>query len=198
MKKIALLTLLLFIAFVKVKAQDVVSPEQFQKLIDYLKDENWDEAAKLSNSYLNNISAENLDTDAAANVRYMYLISEAGLMNKEKLTQKQALQNVSKFTGHRIILPWQYVSVKGGLNYLQPASKKTDTLMVTTTNIKATEIFAFNYIVPAEAISLEDFTKMNGKLCRVSGTLQSVKVAGHILPRYQLLIDKAILGFDDK
>ena len=197
MKKPILLLLLLFAVFKNVKAQELVSSEQFQKLIGYLNDENWKDAADLSETYLKAIPGDKIDWDAAAIVRYMYLTSESGLMNSGGITQQEALKKVSRFAGHTIIFPWRSVTVAFGMNKIMPHNDKADTLMVTATNRKATSIFAFEYIVPVPGISLDDLKSFAGKSCRVNGTLKSVSVEGHILPRYRLLIDKASLKFGE-
>lgn len=197
MKKCVILLFILVNAFAQAKAQELVTPEQFQKLIGYLNDENWSEAAKLSESYLISIPKDKQEDDAAAILRYMYLTSESGLMNLNQITQEKALVNVSKFSGHSVILPWRSVSIKYGTNYVQLVNNKPDTLMVTATNKKATQIFCFEYIVPTELISLAEFNSYNGKMCRISGQLKSIKVEGHMLPRFRLLIDNAKLYVKD-
>jgi hypothetical protein len=196
-KTILLLLLSLFATFIQVDAQELVSADQFNKLISYLEKEDWTEAAKLSESCLKQIPADKIDDDAPAIIRYMFLTSEAGLMNEGKLSQQQALKNVKDFEGHTLTLPSLYISTKSGFNYLQPSENKTDTLHITYTNRKATDIFAFESLVPLKPISMEEFSSQNGKLCTVSGWLKKISVEGNILPRYRILIEKTVIGLKD-
>jgi len=192
MKKYAFLLFFLFIAFAKSDAQELITPDQFKTLIGFLNEENWPEAAKLSEDILTKIPENNIDNDAPAIVRYMHLTSEAGLMYMGKVTKDEALKNVASFAGHTIILPWRSVSLKFGLNYIVQSENKTDTLSVSGTNRKGTDMFTFESIVPAKPITMDEFKSYNGKLFRISGRLKSISVYGNMLPHFIMLIDNAI------
>jgi hypothetical protein len=198
MKKTIILLFFVFASFITVNAQELISREQFQKLIGFLNDENWPEAAKLSNDLLLKIPGKQQDDDAPAIVRYMYVTSEAGLMYMGKITKDEGLKNLVGFVGHTIILPSRTVSLKFGLNYIVNSDNKTDTLSISGTNRKGTDLFTFESIVPAKPITMDEFKGYEGKLFRIGGRLKSITVHGSMLPHFIMLIDNAILEPGDK
>jgi len=193
MKKIIILLFFVFAFCTVVRGQELISDEQFQKLIGFLNEENWQESAKLSEGLLLKIPANQQDDDAPAIVRYMYITSEAGLMYMGKVTKAEALKNVTGFTGHTIFLPSRTVSLKFGLNYIVSSDNKTDTLSISGTNRKGTDLFTFESIVPAKPITKDELKGYEGKLFRIGGRLKSIKVAGNMLPHFIMVIDNAIL-----
>jgi hypothetical protein len=198
MKKAIILLFVLSVAFTKSHAQELISDDQFTKLISFLNDENWPEAAKLSESILKKIPENKLDDDAPAVVRYMHIISEAGLMYMGKATKDEALKNVAGFVGHTIFSPSRYTSLKYGLNRIVSSDNKTDTLASSCTNKKGTDLYTSESIVPAHPISIDEFKSYDGKLFRIGGVLKSISVWGNMMPHFNILIDKAFLEPGDK
>ncbi|MGZ3823264.1 MAG: hypothetical protein ACXVB6_21905, partial [Mucilaginibacter sp.] len=90
------------------------------------------------------------------------------------------------------ILPGHRVSLKGGLNTIKMANEKPDTLFVTETNRKGTDIFDFDYIVLDDKWSVEDFKNREGELYSLGGMVKSIAVEGHILPRFKIFIEHGI------
>jgi hypothetical protein len=128
----------------------------------------------------------------AALLRTMYIHSEAGLLNAAKVTQAEAIKAVKGFTGKIIILPGHRVALKWALNTIQMVNEKTDTLFVTETNRKGTDIFAFDYVILNNKWTKDDLKANAGKIFRISGTLRSIKVEGNMFPRFRILIDHGV------
>lgn len=198
MKKVIVLLFILSVVFTRSYAQELVPDGQFSTLIGFLNEENWPEAAKLSEAILKKIPGNKQDDDAPAVIRYMHIISEAGLMYMGKLTKAEALKNVSGYIGHTIFSPSRYTSLKYGLNRIVSSDNKTDTLASSCTNRKGTDLYTSESIVPAHPITMDEFKSYDGKLFRIGGVLKSISVAGNMMPHFNMVIDKAILEPGDK
>jgi hypothetical protein len=193
MKKPILLLLLFFAITYNIQAQSPISQDQFSEVIIHLNNEDWEGADPLIRSSLDKIPADNIDDGQAAVLRYMYIITQAGLVNLKKLSKNDALKKVKDFEGHTVQLPWNKISMKQGLNKLSLVNDRTDTLFVTHTNKKGTEIFAFVYITPENKPDLTEFKQMEGRPCRFFGKLTSINVEGSMLPRFKMFISEAEL-----
>jgi hypothetical protein len=198
MKKISTLFVLLFMISVNLKAQSITKDEEWDKLIGFLSAEQWDGANKLSLQFLKRIPDADKDGDEAAGLRYMYILSEAGLMNKQKVTKNEAQNKVAAFAGRRVILAGHPLTLKEGFNSIHLVNDKTDTLMVAASNIKATEIFSFEYIIPKKPFPLDEFKNNEGKDYFVTGRIKPIKVEGMMFPRFKIYIDEAELNAREK
>src|ERR1700740_1666260 len=119
--------LFLLIAFTSVSnAQPALTDDDWQKLIQSLTNEDWQKADDLSNAFLKKIPKEKINEDDACILRYMYILSESGLMNMRKLTQEQAFAHVKDFAGLNIILPGHPVTLKNAFNSMQMVNNKAD------------------------------------------------------------------------
>ncbi|MGZ3764285.1 MAG: hypothetical protein ACXVA2_06455 [Mucilaginibacter sp.] len=192
MKKIILALFFITTLLCNTSAQSLMESKQWRDLIDNLQNENWQEANTKSLLLLNQMPNAAPDDPTAALLRTMYIHSEAGLMNDGKVTQDEAIKAVKGFTGKLIILPGHRVSLKGGLNTIKMANEKPDTLFVTETNRKGTDIFDFDYIVLDDKWSVEDFKNREGELYSLGGMVKSIAVEGHILPRFKIFIEHGI------
>ncbi len=190
------ITVLLLITALSLKAQGTIAQDDWQNVIGYLNNEDWKNAARQCQVYLNKIPNSDIDQDDAAILKYMFIISEAGLMNKRVLTKEQAIKNVQLFEGHNVVLPAHLVSLKEGFNAVELLNNKTDTLFITESNKTATEIFTFAYIIPEVPYSLSMFKNNDRKMCRIGGRLKSIKVEGISFPRFKIIIDKAQIVMD--
>jgi hypothetical protein len=66
---------------------------------------------------------------------------------------------------------------------------RTDTLSVCASNLKATNIHCFEYVILKDKWPEDDFKQNDGKMFRLSGNLKSISVEGNVLPRFRLIID---------
>ena len=173
------------------KAQSITTDEEWGKLIGFLSAEQWDGANSLSLQFLKRIPDANKDGNEAAVLRYMYIYSEAGLMNERKVTKAEAQKKVSAHVGHRVVLASHPLTSKEGFNSIQLVNDKTDTLVVSAANRKATQIFSFEYILPKKAFPLDEFKNNEGKVYEVIGRIKSINVEGNMFPRFKIFIDEA-------
>ncbi|MDJ1471811.1 hypothetical protein QNI19_29785 [Cytophagaceae bacterium DM2B3-1] len=176
-------------------AQEIksITSDEWNQLVDYLDQEQWEEASKTSFGYLNRLSKEEQELDQAAMLRYMYLLSQSGMMNDRKLSKDEAFKNVKEFKGKTLILPGHPLETKQGFNVIHPANNRADTLMITQSNHKATNILCFEYVILENKLSMAEFEMLKGKIGRVKGKLKSIHVHGNFLPRFQLFITKATM-----
>jgi hypothetical protein len=120
----------------------------------------------------------------------MYIYSEAGLMNLRKITQAQALKNVVEFTGKFVALPAHPILLTKGFNSIQMVNEKTDSLFIVSTDKAAAAIFCFEYVILNDKWPLADFKASAGKMFRLGGKIQSIKVEGDIFPRFRIIIEE--------
>lgn len=191
MRKICSILFFLFPLFCTAQNTSFVEQKDFESIITYLGKEDWSNADKLIAASLKKCPDDQLEAETAGMLRYMYIFSEAGLMNEKKLSMEKAFENVKPLMGHAIVLPGTTISLKLGFNVIQPSNDKTDTLLITASNHDATQLFSFTYIIPASPISMDDFSKAAGKTALTKGNLQSICVEGISLPRFRVYIDKA-------
>ncbi len=197
MRKIAL-TLLLLALVVVLKAQTITETPEWNKLIAALQDEQWQNASDLSNQCLKKASESEPKSEIIPVLRYMVILSESGMMNDGKLTQQQAISAVKRFEGQEIALPGHPISLKNvAFNSVTMVNKKTDSLYVVASNKKATDIFAFEYIILKEKWPEDDFKLNVGGKCWLSGILSSISVEGHMLPRFRMIINDARYEISD-
>ncbi len=197
--KIIITIFFLLLAFLsRTNAQSVTHSKEWKDLITSLQNENWQVANELSLSILNKITKDSPDDVASAILRYMYIYSEAGLMNSNKVTKSEALKNVVGFTGQMVILPSHPISLKMDFNSIRLANGKTDSLFITSTNKDATSIFSFEYIVMNKQWPLDDFKNSAGSICRLGGTIRSISVEGNMLPRFRIVLDHGIAKMENK
>ncbi|MDO3644453.1 hypothetical protein [Mucilaginibacter sp. L3T2-6] len=191
MKKV-ILALSLIIIFIQTgRSQGVITDDEWGKVINCLEKEDWPGASKLSKQYLQKIPKEKLNDYDAANLRYMYIFSNSGLMNDGRISHETALNNVKEFVGMKVKLPGHPIALKQGFNTIDRSSGKTDTLFITASNRAKTQILCFEYIVMSKPFSNEKFEKSEGKICRLTGTLKSIRVDGNLIPRYRMMIEQA-------
>lgn len=166
----------------------------WSKIINNLSNENWDSANKEASIFLGKYTGVNINNRDAGVLRYMFIISESGLVNEKKIEGTTALDSIKKFIGLKIILPGRKLSVKHGLNVIIPYHNNTDTLFTTATNKIETEIFCFEYIIPDKKIPMVEFKRTIGWIATFEGILSSIKLDGQTLPRYKLYISDATVN----
>lgn len=196
MKTPFLILFFLIVSVFATDAQSLISNSEWQNIINYLNNEQWEKANQLSRSYLQKIPKDKINESDAAILRYMYIRSESGLMNLDKVTQKQAFDHIKGFVGLNLILPGHPIALKEGFNSIEMLNNKADTLIVTATNKAATDILSFEYIILDKPFTVAEFMSYIDKICAISGRLKSIKIEGHILPRFNMIIDHAVSSFD--
>jgi hypothetical protein len=191
MMKPVILSLFALLFFTVVKAQSPIrESKDFSDLITSLQNEDWQNANRLSLSCLKKAPENDKDNVDAALLRYMFIYSEAGLMNDQKVSKSQALKNIINFKGQLIILPGHPVALKYALNTIQLVNNKTDSLFITATNRNGTDIFSFEYVILKDKWPIDDFKNQDGKAFRLGGIIKSLTVEGNFLPRFRIIIDQ--------
>jgi hypothetical protein len=182
--------LLLLVCLASAKAQSITETKDWADMITSLQNENWQNANKLSIVCLKMVRKGAEEDFEASLLRYIFIYSEAGLMNLNKVSQAEALKAVKDFAGHQIVLPAHPVTLKNAFNSIEMKNDSTtDTLSICATNSAATDIFSFEYITMKEKWPIQDFKNAAGKNYRLSGLLKLISVEGHMFPRFRIIID---------
>ncbi len=182
-----------FLGFAQEKPS--LTDDDWNKLFKNLDNENWDSANKETSLFLKRYTGVNINDRDAEKLRYMFIISESGLLNEQKIDKQAALDSVKEFTGLKIVLPGRPLSMKHGLNSIIPYNNSTDTLFITATNKIETQIFCFEYIVPTKEIPMVEFKRTIGWIGTSEGVLSNIKLEGQPVSRYKLYISDAAMNF---
>ena len=98
MNKITCILLLLCLSTLTM-AQPITESKEWKDLITNLEKENWPDAHKLSIDCLNKVKGNEEEAEIAPMLRYMFIFTESGLMNMNKVTKAEALKAVIGFQG---------------------------------------------------------------------------------------------------
>src|SRR4051812_36601978 len=112
MKKVILVLFIIAAFLSNADAQSLMQTPEWHNLVTSLQNENWPQANALSLSLLNKSPKDEPGDLVAALLRYMYIHSEAGLLNMKKVSKNEALKAVAGFKGQLIILPPHPVVLK--------------------------------------------------------------------------------------
>jgi len=191
MKSLLKLFLLLFlITFTNtLLAQNVkplVSEEDWNKIIPFLSEEQWDNAEKLAHAYLDRFKGKEKMTDEAGIVRYMYLKSVAALLGNKTIDKETALKKLKGFEGQNIITPFIIFKKDGMFNYLT-ISEEGDNWFQCSANNDATEIHMFETFQMSDRNLLSNPEASEGKKYRLMATIKSIEANGFAMPRLDLL-----------
>ncbi len=201
MKKFVFFSILLCFACVAGRAQKIMSAEkpvetaqvaaapeteisnrEWQIVIDSLQSEDWDKSAFFSARLLDNIKTDN-DKKQLAQLRYIYLYSLAGKINKYSLDDKKEAEEATwndlrkaakDFTGKELLMPPREFlgDCKQVLNYICKVKDNENALRVTATNKEGSAIHSFDYVFFDRKIDLKDYA---GKEAFLGGTLKKAE-----------------------
>jgi hypothetical protein len=187
MKK--LLFALLFVTFFSnVHAQSVITKKDWSRLVDLIVVQDWLPANKLSLSLLNSIPFVQVNSREAPKLRYMYMLSEAGLLNTGKVTETEALNSVIGFIGKPILFPWHPVSEKRELNSFSADVNTPDTLVLMEGNQEDNAVFTLYYVVLKNKWTAANIQANAGKTLRFDGIFKSISVKNK---RLEIVIEDA-------
>lgn len=187
MKKVVF-ALLFFIAFSSAHAQSVIAKKDWSRLVDLIVAGDWLPANKLSLSLLNSIPFVQVNSREAPKLRYMYILSEAGLLNTGKVTETEALNNVTGFVSKLVLLPWYPLSEKRELNTFSADLNVPDTLVLTEGDQEDRAIFTSYYIILKSKWTADNIQANAGTTWRFAGTLKSIAVKNK---RFEIVIEDA-------
>jgi hypothetical protein len=166
-------------------SQDLNFEEKYNSLIEYLEKENWTEAETLSKTLLNSAETNpDMQTETMV-LRYMYIYSNAGLLNDKKISKEEALKKVQFLKGKEFIMASHPFKEGCYNNCTSFANEAKNTFFTGVNNKNATQILCFEYVNIPNGIK-ENAKELDGKIISLKGTLKEISVDGNILPRYQL------------
>ncbi|WP_269236091.1 hypothetical protein [Flavobacterium flavigenum] len=185
MKKLFLITLLITNLAISQNKQEITFEENYNKLIENLSNENWDDANKLTYELLT--STEKVDTMRTEKkvLRYIYIYTTAGLLNSQKLTKDQAIDKVKFLKSKEMRMPAHPFNSKCYVNCTHLKEDEKDTFFTGVNNTAGTQIFSFEYVKIKEGIK-ESSTELEGKYIALEGVLNEISVEGNMLPRFKL------------
>ncbi len=187
MKKL-LFALLFFTMFSNAHAQSVIAKKDWSRLVDLIIGGDWLPASKLSLSLLNSIPLVQVNSREVPKLRYMYIFSEAGLLNTGKVTETEALKSVTGFVGKSVLLPWCPVSEKRKLNTFNADVNAPDTLVYMDGIEEDDAIYTLYHIVLKTKWTAAIIQANADKTWRVGGTLKSIAIKNK---KFEIVIDDA-------
>lgn len=186
MKKKFLLTILLILFFNYGFSQTSNFEEDYDRLIQYLMQENWNESEKLSMNLLKSIESDKDMEMETMVLRYIYLYSNAGLLNENEISKDEALKKALFLKGKELIMPGHPFRENCYSNCTRFSEDEKDTFFTGVTNANATQIFSFEYVHIPDGIK-ESESELTAKFITLKGTLNEISIEGEILPRYRLI-----------
>jgi hypothetical protein len=193
--KALLLTLFLSVLQISTYCQNnnpSVSNDEWNKLIEQLTNENWTKAEKLCLKYLDKFSEKNDTLDDAAIVRYMYLRCIGAKLGEKTYTKEQALKKMNKQIGKPIITPPKSFLMNGMFNCFKVAENNKD-LFSCSSNNQMTIIQIFETYKLADTTIISNPSELEGKKIRVGGIIKIVEAGGMMMPRLDIIIEKAFV-----
>ncbi|MEN2436759.1 hypothetical protein AAH994_15180 [Weeksellaceae bacterium A-14] len=183
MKNLIIVFLTTFSIFCK--SQNSNFENDYNSLIQFLQEEKWTDAEKICNELLKSTELnDSLQTEKLV-LRYIYIYSNAGLLNEHKINKEEALKRVQFLKGKEMIMPSHPFRENCSTNCTNFANDNKNTFYTCVTNKSATQIFSFEYVNIANRIN-ENEINLDNKMISLKGTLNEISVEGNILPRYKL------------
>lgn len=197
--KVLLLTLFLSVLHISSFCQSnnpSVSNDEWNKLIEQLTNENWTKAEKLCLKYLGKFSEKNDTLDDAAIVRYMYVRCIGAKLGEKAYTKEQALKKLNKQIGKPIITPPKSFLANGMFNCFKVAENNKD-LFSCSSNNQMTIIQIFETYELADTTIISNPTELEGKKIRVGGIIKIVEAGGMMMPRLDIIFEKAFVWYSE-
>ncbi|MCS3529533.1 hypothetical protein [Chryseobacterium sp. JUb7] len=174
-----------FLLFTVGFAQNSNFKQDYNSLITYLEKENWTESEQLSQKLLQLAeAAPNMQNEKMV-LRYMYLYSNVGLLNENKISKEEALKKVQFLQGKEMIMPSHPFKQNCYNNCTSLKDDDKNTFFTGVNNKKITQILSFEYVHIPNGIK-ESAEELEGKIIRLKGILKEITVEGNLLPRYKL------------
>lgn len=162
----------------------------YNKLMDNLSSENWNEANKICSSLLEKFgNNQNMEKENSV-LKYILIYTNAGLLNAKVISKEEALKRVENLVGSYLSMPAHPFNVGCYVNCTSLVSDKKNTLFSGVNNSKGTQIFCFEYVTMKENLSETFVEQFRNKNIALSGKLKEIKVEGNIFPRYKLTFDE--------
>lgn len=157
----------------------------YSQLIDSLNAESWSSSEKICKNLLD--YTETIDSLAGETMvlRYIYIYTNAGLLNEKKITQTEALNKVKYLKGKEMIMPSHPFNSNCYVNCTQLSSEDKNTFFTAVNNDAGTQIFAFEYVTIKDGIQ-ETKEALEGNFITLKGVLNEVTVEGNMFPRFKL------------
>ncbi|OOQ58707.1 hypothetical protein [Mucilaginibacter pedocola] len=188
MKKL-LFGILFLLVFSNTYAQPEIARKDWSRLVDMIVAEDWVPANKLSLSFLSSIPFTEVNSREASKLRYMYILSEAGLLSTGKVTKSEVLSSVTGFVGKPVWLPAYPISQKRESDSYTADLNAPDTLTLTEGNTEDDVVFTLYRIVLKNKWTVADVQANTGKTWRFGGNVKSVAVKSK---RLEIIIEDAI------
>jgi hypothetical protein len=198
--KQAFILLFAFLSFtIGVYAQEQTDTfdQYYSELLDNLSKEDWEQSYSLSQSLLKSIERDTSRLHMTGVIRYMHLISIAGLMNGQQMTMKEAIQKGERFKNKFVVLPGHTVKEGCPLNCISYADESPNTLFVCQTNQAGTQIFSFEYALIKKGITKEELMQNQDKNGEISGIVETIDVEGNMFPRFRIHLKDAKIEYKD-
>ncbi|WP_042480090.1 hypothetical protein [Solitalea canadensis] len=178
-------TFFLLFASVTCFSQSIDFENKYNTLMENLESENWVKSEQFCKDLLKYAeSVDSMQTEKRV-LRYIYIYSNAGLLNERKITKEEALKRTKYLRGEEMIMPAHPFNSNCYTNCIHITEEDNNTFFSGVNNSTATQIFSFEYVKIEKGIK-ESKNELEGKLITLKGTLNEISVEGNMLPRFKL------------
>ena len=183
-----------FSAFAQKKSSEL-SDADWDKIIEYLSQEKWDKAEKITLNYLDRFSDEDSLADPAI-LRYMYLRCVAAQLGEKNYSKETALKKVKNLVGKPIITPPLEFNKDRLFNGLQLAEDSLG-LYSCASNNDMTVIQCFEYYYFEDNDIIKNSVLYLGKNLRIGGYIKEITAEGYTMPRFRVIFEKSFIWSEE-
>lgn len=158
----------------------------YDVIINHLMQENWEEAYSKSASVSSQIFNDSLFVEENRMLDYILIYTTAGLLNDQKRTKDEALNQVIGLKGRIMSLPGHPFIKDCHVNCTHLSDDKENTFFTGVNNQAGTSIFSFEYVTIEGGIK-ETAEQLEGKVIALEGKLEEISVEGNMFPRFKLV-----------
>ena len=177
--------------------EDLITENDWNKIIGYLSKEDWTNAEKLSLNYIKRYPAKSDSIAAPAILRYMYLRCVGAKLGEKQYSKEEALQKVKNMIGKPIITPPKPYYNECTFNCFQLSEEK-NSLYSCSSNQAMTVIQIFeNFFMEDEAV-IKNADSLLNKNLRLAGIIKDIKAEGYAMPRLRIEFEKSFIWDAEK
>ncbi len=169
-----------------------ITGEEWDKLIQLLSADKWNDAEKLSLKYLNKFNDKDDSLADPAIVRYMYIRCVAAKLGNKVYDKDEAVKKVAKFIGKPIITPPRTFNQECMFNCLRLTEDKK-CMYSCSSNDLHTVIHDFERYEMADTTFLDDVSAIEGKDIRIAAFVKTIDAGGYAMPRLEIVFETAFV-----
>ncbi|MCX6352930.1 MAG: hypothetical protein NTX03_13895 [Bacteroidetes bacterium] len=196
MKKIILLGMMIMtLPLYSQKNENKMSGGDWDKIIQLLTSEKWDDAEKTSLKFLNKFDKNDDSSSEPAILRYMYLSCVAAKVGEKIYSKEEGEKKAKKLIGKHIITPPREFNEKRIFNGFKLTEDKKSFWSCSSNNTM-TIIRIFETYEMRDSNDTKNTFLLENKKIRLGATIKEVRSEGQTMPRLHITFENAFFWED--